>query len=99
MSIVIIIIISHSSTWENILVKSPDLRVRNIELACCRRVVELCQDCLITVYRYCNATTNQRDPTATQRSQGTTQRDLTATQRSQTATQRNPTATPRDLIA
>ncbi|XP_071508223.1 tubulin polyglutamylase TTLL7-like [Diadema antillarum] len=39
------------SSWETIFSKSTDA-VTEMELECCRRVVKLCQDCLLIVYQF-----------------------------------------------
>ncbi|KAG8519467.1 Tubulin polyglutamylase TTLL7 [Galemys pyrenaicus] len=43
------------SSWENIFSKSPDL-VTPLQLQCCQRLVELCKQCLLMVYKYTNDT-------------------------------------------
>lgn len=40
-----------SSSWETIFSKSSEL-VSPQELQCCRRLVQLCRDCLLVVYKF-----------------------------------------------
>lgn len=40
-----------SSSWENIFSKSSEV-ISSQELQCCRRVVQLCRDCLLVVYKF-----------------------------------------------
>lgn len=40
-----------SSSWENIFSKSSEV-VSPQELKCCRRLVQLCRDCLLVVYKF-----------------------------------------------
>lgn len=46
------------SSWESIFSKSPEL-VTPLQLQCCQRLVELCKQCLLVVYKY---TTETRGP-------------------------------------
>ncbi|XP_055470345.1 tubulin polyglutamylase TTLL7 isoform X2 [Psammomys obesus] len=46
------------SSWESIFNKSPEL-VTPLQLQCCQRLVELCKQCLLVVYKY---TTETRGP-------------------------------------
>ncbi|KAM9107901.1 tubulin polyglutamylase TTLL7 isoform 3-T4 [Megaptera novaeangliae] len=39
------------SSWESILSKSPEV-VTPLQLQCCQRLVELCKQCLLVVYKY-----------------------------------------------
>ncbi|XP_060058228.1 tubulin polyglutamylase TTLL7 isoform X2 [Erinaceus europaeus] len=39
------------SSWESIFSKSPEV-VTPLQLQCCQRVVELCKQCLLVVYKY-----------------------------------------------
>ncbi|XP_075878742.1 tubulin polyglutamylase TTLL7 isoform X2 [Nelusetta ayraudi] len=39
------------SSWENIFSKSSEV-ISSQELQCCRRVVQLCRDCLLVVYKF-----------------------------------------------
>ena len=43
----------YSDSWEVIFSKSTDT-VSAVELDCCRRVVQLCKDCLLVVYQFAN---------------------------------------------
>jgi len=43
------------ATWEIIFKKSSDV-IKEEELECCRRIVELCKDCLLIVYQFANET-------------------------------------------
>ncbi|XP_060248543.1 tubulin polyglutamylase TTLL7 isoform X3 [Meriones unguiculatus] len=49
---------SGRSSWESIFSKSPEL-VTPLQLQCCQRLVELCKQCLLVVYKY---TTETRGP-------------------------------------
>lgn len=40
-----------SSSWETIFCKSGEV-VSPLELQCCRRLVQLCRDCLLVVYKF-----------------------------------------------
>lgn len=40
-----------SSSWENIFSKSSEV-ISPQELQCCRRLVQLCRDCLLVVYKF-----------------------------------------------
>ncbi|CAL8234722.1 unnamed protein product [Arctogadus glacialis] len=40
-----------SSSWESVFSKSSEV-VSPQELLCCRRVVQLCRDCLLVVYKF-----------------------------------------------
>ena len=40
-----------SSSWETIFSKSSEV-VSPLELQCCRRLVQLCRDCLLVVYKF-----------------------------------------------
>ncbi|GAB1288236.1 Tubulin polyglutamylase TTLL7 [Apodemus speciosus] len=46
------------SSWESIFSKSPEV-VTPLQLQCCQRLVELCKQCLLVVYKY---TTETRGP-------------------------------------
>uniref|UniRef100_A0A8C6QZQ1 Tubulin polyglutamylase TTLL7 n=1 Tax=Nannospalax galili TaxID=1026970 RepID=A0A8C6QZQ1_NANGA len=46
------------SSWESIFGKSPEV-VTPLQLQCCQRLVELCKQCLLVVYKY---TTETRGP-------------------------------------
>jgi len=53
------------SSWETMLIKSTE-RLTDAELRCCRRLVQLCQDCLLTVYCCAtNAATLKHPPRTT----------------------------------
>ncbi|CAO2600403.1 Tubulin polyglutamylase TTLL7 [Lemmus lemmus] len=43
------------SSWESIFSKSPEV-VTPLQLQCCQRLVELCKQCLLVVYKYANET-------------------------------------------
>ncbi|XP_045147986.1 tubulin polyglutamylase TTLL7 [Echinops telfairi] len=43
------------SSWESIFSKSPDV-VSPLQLQCCQRLVELCKQCLLVVYKYATET-------------------------------------------
>jgi len=43
------------ATWEIIFKKSSDV-IKEEELECCKRIVELCKDCLLIVYQFANET-------------------------------------------
>nr|XP_048309571.1 tubulin polyglutamylase TTLL7 isoform X1 [Myodes glareolus]XP_048309572.1 tubulin polyglutamylase TTLL7 isoform X1 [Myodes glareolus]XP_048309573.1 tubulin polyglutamylase TTLL7 isoform X1 [Myodes glareolus]XP_048309574.1 tubulin polyglutamylase TTLL7 isoform X1 [Myodes glareolus] len=43
------------SSWESIFSKSPEV-VTPLQLQCCQRLVELCKQCLLVVYKYTNET-------------------------------------------
>ncbi|ELW65394.1 Tubulin polyglutamylase TTLL7 [Tupaia chinensis] len=43
------------SSWESIFSKSPEV-VTPLQLQCCQRVVELCKQCLLVVYKYATDT-------------------------------------------
>lgn len=45
--------INDSDSWETILSKSSE-QVNELELQCCRRIVQLCKDCLLVVYQFAN---------------------------------------------
>ena len=45
----------YRSSWETIFSKSSEA-ITGLEMACCRRVVELCQDCLLIVYQFASDT-------------------------------------------
>lgn len=40
------------SSWESVFSKSPE--VTPLQLQCCQRLVELCKQCLLVVYKYAN---------------------------------------------
>ena len=41
----------NSSSWESVFSKSSEV-VSPQELQCCRRLVQLCRDCLLVVYKF-----------------------------------------------
>ena len=41
----------YSNSWETIFSKSSET-ISQLELACCRRIVQLCRDCLLIVYQF-----------------------------------------------
>ncbi|XP_014394734.1 PREDICTED: tubulin polyglutamylase TTLL7 isoform X2 [Myotis brandtii] len=43
------------SSWESIFSKSPEV-VTSLQLQCCQRLVELCKQCLLLVYKYSTET-------------------------------------------
>ncbi|XP_041503947.1 tubulin polyglutamylase TTLL7 isoform X3 [Microtus oregoni] len=43
------------TSWESIFSKSPEV-VSPLQLQCCQRLVELCKQCLLVVYKYTNET-------------------------------------------
>lgn len=42
---------SNAASWESIFSKSSD-SISETELNCCRRIVQLCRDCLLIVYQF-----------------------------------------------
>eukprot|EP00057_Strongylocentrotus_purpuratus_P033352 XP_791103.2 PREDICTED: tubulin polyglutamylase TTLL7 [Strongylocentrotus purpuratus] len=67
---------SSGSSWETIFSKSSEA-ITALEMACCRRVVELCQDCLLIVYQFASDTkTNNNGGYSEGRSHHSTQSSL-----------------------
>lgn len=46
---------ANRSSWESIFNKSPEV-VTPLQLQCCQRLVELCKQCLLVVYKYATDT-------------------------------------------
>ncbi len=45
------ILFNFSNSWETIFSKSSDI-ISHAEMASCRRIVQLCRDCLLIVYQF-----------------------------------------------
>ena len=48
----------YSNAWETIFSKSSE-PISGVELNCCRRIVQLCRDCLLIVYQFAAEAKNQ----------------------------------------
>ncbi|XP_052777435.1 tubulin polyglutamylase TTLL7-like isoform X2 [Mya arenaria] len=66
------------SSWETIFSKSSDA-IDETELNCCRRIVQLCKDCLLIVYQFA-----AEAKTASQGGPGDREKEQITTQRSET---------------
>ncbi|BFZ00035.1 hypothetical protein BsWGS_03074 [Bradybaena similaris] len=54
---------SKSNMWETVFCKSGEI-VSDTELECCRRITQLCQDCLLIVYMFAEETKSSTNMTA-----------------------------------
>lgn len=48
-----------SNSWETIFSKSTDA-ISEIEMECCRRITQLCKDCLLIVYQFASEAKNKQ---------------------------------------